>query len=294
MDTLLIVDDSATDRTRLSGLLSKFRKWKVEGVCGGREALEFLKDNAVDLVLTDMQMPETNGLELVKEVSEQFPHVPVVLMTAEGSEELAVEAMHEGAASYVNKTTDAAELRQIISQVLASRTRAIAHSELMQHMKTDHYELVLPNDRVLMSATARFLRQAVQAVGLCERRELPRIGIALEEALLNACLHGNLSLDSTLRESGNGEFDQLARQRSGSEPWSSRRVCINADITPDELRVEIKDEGDGFDPAQLPDPTDPENLLKPHGRGVMMMKMFLDNVTWNEKGNSVTLIKRRK
>jgi anti-sigma regulatory factor (Ser/Thr protein kinase) len=57
------------------------------------------------------------------------------------------------------------------------------------------------------------------------------------------------------------------------------------------MTVEIADEGPGFDPSKLPDPTDPENLLRPHGRGVMMMKLFLDDVQYNDQGNKVTLVK---
>ena len=68
-------------------------------------------------------------------------------------------------------------------------------------------------------------------------------------------------------------------------------MTVDASISPQQLKVQITDEGTGFNPENLPDPTDPENLLKPHGRGVMMMKLFLDEVTWNEQGNSVTLIK---
>ena len=118
-----------------------------------------------------------------------------------------------------------------------------------------------------------------------------RLSVVNSNALLNACLHGNLELDSALREGDGNAFQELAVQRSAQEPYASRRVTVTASITPQQLRVEIQDEGPGFDPKQLPDPTDPENLLKPHGRGVMMMRLFLDNVFWNDRGNHVTLIK---
>ncbi len=55
----------------------------------------------------------------------------------------------------------------------------------------------------------------------------------------------------------------------------------------------IRDEGSGFDRSELPDPTDPENLLKSSGRGVMLMQTFMDEVIFNDRGNEVTLIKRR-
>lgn len=293
MVSILVVDDSATDRTRIAGLLSKHFDYAVSTATDGVNALKSLSTIDVDLVLTDLQMPEMDGLKLVQEVKEQYPNIPVILMTGVGSEEIAVQAMKEGAASYVNKSSASEWLHEIVERVLAQRGDAVAHSELLDRMLTDEYELSLINDRVLMSSTARFLRQTVQAVGLCDDAELPRLGIAMEEALLNACLHGNLELDSKLREGDGTAFQDLALERSGQQPYVDRRVVVKASITPQQLKVEIEDEGPGFNPEDLPDPTDPENLLKPHGRGVMMMRLFLDEVSWNDRGNHVTLIKNR-
>lgn len=292
MESLLVVDDSATDRVRVAGLLKNSNRYNVFTATDGQDALDQLASGSIDLVLTDMQMPEMNGLQLVRTIKEDFPLTPVILMTAVGSEELAVDAMNEGAAGYVNKAGGANWLLTSVQQVLAARVKQMAHTELMAHLQTDQYDLELENNRALMSSTARFLKQAVQAVNLVPGSELPRIGIALEEALLNACLHGNLGLDSKLREEGS-RFEELAAERSNLSPWSERRVRVTAEITPERMEISITDEGSGFSPTELPDPTDPENLLKPHGRGVMMMKMFLDDVSWNEKGNRVTLVKVR-
>lgn len=296
MKTILVVDDSATDRVRITGLLRRNPDgneplYETEVAANGAETLSLLESTAVDLVLTDLNMPELDGLELVRKMKEDWSHIPVILMTGAGSEEIAVKAMQEGAASYVNKTSASSWLHENVERVLESRVEDLAYAALCRQIVSDEYHLSLNNDRVLMSATARFLRQAMQSVGVVSDSELPRVGVAMEEALLNACLHGNLELDSRLREGDGNEFDRLARERSAAEPWTKRRVTVDASISPQQLKVRITDEGTGFNPENLPDPTDPENLLKPHGRGVMMMKLFLDEVTWNEQGNSVTLIK---
>ena len=242
-------------------------------------------------MLTDLQMPGMDGLQLVREMKQNHPQIPVILMTGQGSELIAVQAMKDGASSYVNKTSASRWLHENVERVLAARVEALSHAELLGRLLADQYKLCLVNDRGLMSATARFLRQAVQAVGLCPDHDLPRLGVALEEALLNACLHGNLELDSALREGDGKAFDELALQRSAQQPWMDRRVMVSATITSKKMQVDISDEGRGFDPLNLPDPTDPENLMKPHGRGVLMMRLFLDDVQWNECGNAVTLIK---
>ena len=67
-------------------------------------------------------------------------------------------------------------------------------------------------------------------------------------------------------------------------------ICMTL-ATPAEARFVIRDDGPGFDPAALPDTADPENLLKPSGRGVMLMRTFMDEVTFSSNGACVTMVK---
>ena len=99
MTTVLVVDDSATDRRLAGGLLKKNSSFNVVYATDGHQALKQLELHLPDVVLTDLQMPEMNGLELVNVVNEEYPLIPVVLMTAQGSEEIAVQALQQGAAT---------------------------------------------------------------------------------------------------------------------------------------------------------------------------------------------------
>src|SRR5260370_39354977 len=104
MPTLLVVDDSEIDRRLVVGLLRGNTNWKIETVANGIEALARLKQSPVDLVITDMQMPEMDGLELVKQIGVHHSAIPVILMTAHGSESLSIEALEQRAASDVPKS----------------------------------------------------------------------------------------------------------------------------------------------------------------------------------------------
>lgn len=101
-----------------------------------------------------------------------------------------------------------------------------------------------------------------------EQHDIFSIQLALEEALVNAVKHGN-RLDL------------------------SKRVFVRCKVARDVIHVEVADEGEGFDPHQVPDPTDPEFIENPHGRGILLMRSFMSLVDYNEKGNQVTLEKRR-
>jgi serine/threonine-protein kinase RsbW len=98
--------------------------------------------------------------------------------------------------------------------------------------------------------------------------EIFGIKLALEEALVNATKHGN----------------QMDR---------SKTVQVAYRITPERFDVLVADQGSGFDPAEVPDPTAVENLERPSGRGVMLMKHYMNEVGYNESGNSVYMTKFR-
>lgn len=114
------------------------------------------------------------------------------------------------------------------------------------------------------------------------------MGVALDEALINALVHGNLEISSELREH-EGAYEEQIQQRLSEPPYCHRSVFVSAEFTPVSARFVIRDEGPGFDPTQLPDPTDPENLLRPYGRGVLLMRAFMHDVAYNAQGNEVTL-----
>ena len=103
MATILVVDDSAVDRRLVGGLLETDAELEVEYAAHGKEALAKIEYLVLELVVTDLMMPEMDGLELVAAMRSKYPLIPVILMTSKGSEEIAVRALQEGAASYVPK-----------------------------------------------------------------------------------------------------------------------------------------------------------------------------------------------
>ena len=92
MPTILVVDDTAVDRRLAGGLLENAPNVDVCYAANGNEALLRIGSNLPDLVLTDLQMTDLDGLELVTSINERYPEIPVVLMTAHGSEVIAAGA----------------------------------------------------------------------------------------------------------------------------------------------------------------------------------------------------------
>jgi serine/threonine-protein kinase RsbW len=129
----------------------------------------------------------------------------------------------------------------------------------------DQFEVTIPS---VTSAGEAIQERILNALNDLEysARDVFGVRLALEEALVNAIKHGN-----------------------GMDPDKSVRIAC--EVSGEQVRIEIQDEGPGFIPDELDDPTEDENLDRPGGRGIMLMRAFMSSVIYNQIGNHVTLIK---
>ena len=290
--TILIVDDSQLEQRYVSRLLEAQGGWRISYARNGLEALESLAIEQPSLVLTDMRMPKMDGLTLVEKLREKYPQVPVVLMTGSGSERVAVEALKAGAADYVPKQALAHDLLPVLDRVLSVRQSEHRRFRVLAGMIRRSSQFILENDPSLVPPLVALFREDLLEVGLCDLTGATRAGIALEEALLNAIYHGNLEVSSELRQSGDDSFHQLAYARRSQHPYADRRVKVTARMSPTRASFLIADAGPGFDVSKLPDPTDGKYIDRPSGRGILLMRTFMNEVRFNNRGNRVILIKK--
>ena len=125
----------------------------------------------------------------------------------------------------------------------------------------------IPNDLASIEEAVDFVMERCSRCGDDPRRLRLNLRVGLSEALANAMLYGN-----------------------DRDP--SKHVRVELDIKGSTITARITDEGTGFDPYHIPDPTCPANLLKAEGRGIFLMRKLLDEVYFNDRGNSVTLVLR--
>ena len=128
------------------------------------------------------------------------------------------------------------------------------------------FDLWIPND----TAEARDVQERI--IGLMEQNAWPMrecfgVRLALEEAMVNAIKHGNRM-----------------------EP--DKKVFIACELAAEEITIVIEDQGEGFKPENVPDPTEDENLENPGGRGIMLIRSFMNGVAYNDRGNRLTMIKK--
>lgn len=295
MAKILVVEDSSVDRLLVGSLLSRQQDWHIEYANNGREAIESLEtDGQVlpDVIVTDLRMPEMDGLELVRAVRESYPQVPVVLITSYGSEQIAIDALRSGATNFSPKSSLQTDLVRTVGQVL----------ELARHMKftrnpdlhplSKQIAFVLENELSLVGPTIEHLQENLPS---WSDRDRLQIGMALDEAIVNAMHHGNLEVESSLREGENeNKYYETIRHRKNKPPYCHRRVRIEAEFSNQHICVQISDDGQGFDPQLVPDPTAEENLHRASGRGLFLIRSFMDQVAYNKAGNQITMTKLRE
>jgi len=113
---ILVVDDEENARIALSRLLTK-EGFAVDSVSNGFEALSYLRQQEVNLIITDINMPEMNGITFLKELNKSFPDSNVIMITAYGGVESYIESMSLGAFEYINKPVKVGELKSILKKI---------------------------------------------------------------------------------------------------------------------------------------------------------------------------------
>lgn len=298
MTRILVAEDSPTQSMIVQNLLAE-ANYDVECFDNGKLALRRLESgDPPDLVLTDMMMPEMDGLQLVRAVRIHFSGIPVILMTGQGTDALAIEALEDGAAGYVPKSQLNDRLVDEISRVLHAARLDRGYELLLSCLRHNVFSFDLTNDIALIDPLVDLLQQMLVGVALCDSTARVRAGLALEHALLNAMYRGNLEISSSdmqdereqlLKDGGNS----LVAERMNQQPYRDRKVHVQAELTREQAQFVVRDEGQGFDISTVPNPADPDSLERDGGHGLLLMQTFMDEVTFNDKGNEVTMIIRR-
>jgi serine/threonine-protein kinase RsbW len=151
--------------------------------------------------------------------------------------------------------------KEICKKVAKERTRPT----ILPFLK-EKIEFLIPSRIEWMHEVLPYLIERTAHLGII-KPSTSNIFVALDEAIANAIKHGNKC-----------------------DP--NKRIHIVAEITAQQARFTITDEGEGFDLKSLPNPTDPDSIMRPCGRGVMLIYHIMDEVRYNTRGNQIVMIKR--
>ncbi len=296
---ILSVEDEDILRQALAILLEG-KGFEVATAANGQEAIDQLEEGLQpDVLLVDNNMPVMNGIGLIQHLKQdpRYENLPVVFLSAINESQSIINALQCGAIDYITKPYDPEDLFQRINRAFEigknlqlSQTLQTQYNNLQIHWEKlaalPYMELHL-NTVEEVEPIAHFF--AANFLGNLQ----PQITIGLIEALTNAVIHGNYGISSELREKKDGYvlMQKEIEQRRQLPEYQNRKVVIIRKLESQSVEFHISDEGNGFDITQIADPRVPENVGKKTGRGILMMQIYFDEVTYNSKGNAVTLRK---
>lgn len=299
--SVLFVDDEVDIRQSFKDRFED--QFSIRLASNGDEALEFFKGpNGINVVVTDIRMPSMDGLELIRKAKEVDPDMGFIVVSGHGDTDDVIKALRLGARNFIRKPYSFGELEEAV--ILESRRYQLIleeRSRLEDERATEKFltsmgdiNFSLPSKLEWVTPITFRLVGVMEAVGLCDPSNRSNIALGLMEIITNSIEHGNLDFKSEekreIMAKGEQHYLNEVAERSDQEPYRDRKVEINATINAEKAVIRIQDDGEGFDYHNLPDPTDPENLFMPSGRGIMLASSFIDEVNYSGKGNVVTLV----
>ena len=170
-------------------------------------------------------------------------------------------------------------------------------AKLISSLTKNVFEFELPNESELISPLVGLLMQVVSGMELIGGAEMNRLGVAIEHALINAMYRGNLQLGPSVTPAHHAIIyddatSDLIERRKQEEPYKDRMVFVEAIASKTEIRITIRDQGNGFDTSKVPDAVDADLFAAESGKGLVLMKSFADELSFNETGNEVTMVKK--
>jgi anti-sigma regulatory factor (Ser/Thr protein kinase)/ActR/RegA family two-component response regulator len=237
--------------------------------------------------------PQAETFELIETLHETHPCSLIFVITEHDRDEVTTAALLRGAVGYIPSQRLEESLLRTLRSVTGLTIRTDhRHHDLMDAWSRTAAEFVLDNRSTTVTALVSYVRETLQLLRFSDQGTIVRTCVALTEALDNALYHGNLELSSELRKGSGEAWEAAVAERRQLSPYKDRHIFVRAELSRTEVSVTIRDEGPGFDPSKLPDPTEPDNIESVCGRGVFLVRTFMDEVRYNDKGNEITLIKR--
>lgn len=290
---ILIVDDSPVDRRVVEFFVKKgVEDAQVFSVNNGRMALEAINSHAPDLIITDLQMPQMNGLEFVENLISQGRTVPVILLTGYGSEEIAVQALKAGAASYVPKRTIDRTLVETVKSVLSLANWQRNPPRDVRSLVGVELQFSLENDPAQILPLIAYLQDQIRSVRFQDHYQITRIGIAIQESLKNAIYCGNFELDLDQLSEDKSLLDRLMEERRRNDRFAARRVRMSTWLSETEVRLVVSHEGSGYNSTEASRGTDEINLDQVGGRGLLLIHCLMNEVSLSPAGNEITMVNR--
>ena len=296
---ILVIDDDQGVLDMMQSALAHYGM-QVHAYPDAGQAIELLQNPsapAFDLVISDINMKGLDGFDVIHKVKATQPHLPVVLMTGQASVEYAIRAMHLGASNLFVKPLAIRELVQSVFHLVDMHRDFRLADDGLKGLVNERRHFLFRSDELDVPSLVRHLTDRLVPMGFASLNNVDVLAMAIHEALANALEHGNLELESSLKSDLFAKEDPYALLRAArmADPvYAGRLIEVRLALDTERFEVEISDEGHGFDASQMKPLPKGSDMSSHCGRGMPLILLVMDEVHFNEKGNQIRMVLRRK
>lgn len=283
MTDILLVEDSPSQMTMITGLLQT-AGYDVRCANDGVQAMKAVKQQQPDLVISDLIMPNMNGGELTRAIVQDHPSIPVLVITARGSESLAVDALADGAVNFVPKALLDMRLVSVVAELI-ERVR------VDQRCDRSGANLVVPelifnikSDLRAIAPVTGYIQETLAFAGAMDALSRYRLTSAIHSALVNTICYGNLGMrdEEAIYRLIRGETEA---------PEVPHKVRLVLSVGVRDTRVSVAHDGPAAMTRTSPAPGTPESFELEDCRGMLLITSFMDKVILNASSTELIMVK---
>lgn len=284
---ILIVENDIVSRELLRIVVEK-EGYEYKCAEDGIQGLEMFNEFLPDVMISDIHMPHFDGISLIKRIRKVERNVIIIMITAHGNGQVALEALESGANNYLKKPVNLDELRALLYRYKTVLESKLRKQDVSTLIKKQELRIEVASDLHYIPTLAEFLANKVKHI--YSPSELISLELGISELLLNAVEHGSFSISAEDKKEAlkNNSLAELYHERKNNPLYADRKIHITFKKNALYCEWIVKDEGDGFDWRLLPTP-DLSNLSSElQGRGVYISKLQFDDVQFLGNGNVVS------
>jgi YesN/AraC family two-component response regulator len=295
--SILIVDDEQIIRNVLRRKLEHTTSYQVHTADDGTTALEVFKTESIDLVISDLLMTQMNGIELLRNLKQIEPSIPVIIITGYGTLDDAIAAIHLGAEDFIKKPFDINEVIETIEKTFRKKAEEADQQEIIKFISYEDIKLEIPTNFDYLNVCINYIFSHLRARWTVSDEDLHDVKVSLYEALMNAFEHGNLEISGDEKakylEVSQQAWKDFLTQRMNDPNYRDKKIFVKLTISEQEMAVAVRDEGPGFDYHSRTGDIDPEELFRSSGRGLLLIQSLMDELTFDEAGCEICMVKKR-
>ena len=283
---ILIVEDDNSSRMYLENLI-ELNGYDYKSASNGMEGLNIFDTFNPDIVITDIQMPVMDGLEMLETIRSKKSETIIIITTAYGSENYAIQALHLGANNYLKKPVAGYDLLPLLKK----------YEKIKFGKNIDNYKqgkVLSKRFKIEFKTSIKNIPNIVdnilnQSSGPYEENERINVELGLVELITNALEHGNLEISAQEKINALNEnrLEELYFEKENKPELSSRKLTVTFTMDTESCEWIIEDQGNGFDWKNIKDPTKDDNILELSGRGIFISGFLFDELEYSGRGNIV-------